>query len=111
AVDLPNSCGTGGSCYESNIATCNTTPIGPGTVLTDEPGDMKGPTKHGIDALIALDPEAHWDPAANNNLGAPTGGCMAAGTCSRSPRLVAVSAYDPAVYEQGKQSGRLEVTV
>lgn len=35
AVDLPNSCGTGGACYESNIATCNTTPIGPGTVLTE----------------------------------------------------------------------------
>jgi hypothetical protein len=102
---------TGANCYSSNISQCYTTPIGPGSVLTDEPGNMVGPTKSGMDALIALDPGAYWDSSANGGLGAPAGGCMAAGTCSVSPRLVAVAAFDPALYELSRQTGRDQVTI
>jgi hypothetical protein len=106
---------TGGACYKQMIETCYADPIGPGTVLTDEPGDMKGPTKQGIDDLIALDPDASWNPSVPGSYpgttGAPVGGCMADGSCTRSPRLVAVAAYDPYLYATGKTSGRLQVTV
>lgn len=43
--------GTGGANYEQDISSCATTPVGPGTVLNTETGDMVGPTKQGADSL------------------------------------------------------------
>ncbi len=103
--------GPGGSNYEDNIATCDPTVIGPGTVLETEPGNMVGPTSHGVAELIALDPYASWDPTANGGYGAPSGGCMSAGSCSTSPRLVAVAVFDPDVFDSGRTSGRVDVVV
>jgi len=87
---------TGATDYNWNIANCNTRPIGPGTQLEPENGNMVGPTKQGIQDLIALDPNAHWDTATKKIVG----GCMAAATCARSPRLGAVAAFDPFLYAQ-----------
>lgn len=106
--------GPGGNNYENNIATCDPTVIGPGTVLTTEPGNMVGPTNHGVEDLIALDPTATWDSTANGGEGAPTGGCMAAGTCSRSPRLVAIPVFNPDIWDNptyGNNSGRGTIVV
>jgi len=117
----------GGSDYRNNISNCNTTPIGPGTVLDIETGDMVGPTKQGMQALIDLDRSATWDPTSQLNpyytsdgkLGAPSGGCMASASCvdqsgnpmSRSPRLVAIALFDPNLYAQGKMNGSVNVTI
>jgi hypothetical protein len=104
--------GPGGDNYRENIATCDPTVIGPGTVLETEPGNMVGPTSQGVEELIAQDPyPARWDPDANDGRGAPVAGCMAAGTCAISPRLVALAMFNPDLYDSGRASGRTDITV
>ena len=53
----------GGNDYRDNIATATVSPIPIGTTLQSENGNMIGPTAQGVDDLIALDPNADWDPA------------------------------------------------
>lgn len=109
---------TGGARYQDAILGCVTTTIQPGTVLQPEPGRMVGPTGHGFDELIALDPSARWDPTANGGRGAPVGGCMAAGTCTRSPRWLAVPVFNIDSFDQqrlnepaGNNGRNLPITV
>jgi hypothetical protein len=104
--------GPGGANYRDNIARCDPTAIGPGTVLQAEPGNMVGPTAQGMRDLVALDPDARWDPDLNGpGRGGVTGGCMSAGTCSVSPRLVAIPVFNPDAYDAGRASGRIEFNV
>src|SRR5688572_1967713 len=103
--------GPGGAVYESNIATCDTTVIGPGTVLQTEPGNMVGPTSQGMATLIGLDGAARWDPLARNGEGAPSGGCMTAGTCAISPRLVAIALFNVDTWNAARAGGRTEIVV
>jgi len=42
--------------YSWNIANCNTTMMGFGDLLTAEPGNMTGPTRQGVDELVAREP-------------------------------------------------------
>jgi Putative Flp pilus-assembly TadE/G-like len=98
---------SGATDYKNNIVGCNPRPIGPGTQLEPENGNMVGPTKQGIQDLIALDPAAHWDTATKKVVG----GCMAAGTCSRSPRLGAVAVFNPDTYASTRTNGNTMVTV
>ena len=111
AVVINPSQGGGANRYRETIEGCDPTVIGPGSLLEVEPGNMAGPTRQGVTALIARDPEARWDPSAKNGRGAPVGGCMAAGTCGISPRLMAVAAFDVDAWSAGRQSGRSEVVV
>lgn len=101
----------GGNNYRDNIAACNATVIGPGTVLQVEPGNMIGPTRQGMADLIAQDLGARWNPALNGGQGGIQGGCMTAGTCTKSPRLVAIPVYNPDVYNAGTPTGRSDITV
>lgn len=104
--------GPGGANYRDNIATCDPTVIGPGTELQVEPGNMIGPTRQGMRDLIALDPDAEWNPNLNGtNRGGVSGGCMGEGTCRVSPRLVAVPVFDPDAYDAGRASGRVVINV
>lgn len=104
--------GPGGANYSENISTCDPTVIGPGTVLQVEPGNMIGPTKHGMQELIAQDPTAKWDPNLYGpGKGGITGGCMASGACAISPRLVAIPVFDPDAYDKGRASGRIDIIV
>jgi len=102
---------SGAADYRTNIATCNTTPIGPGSILDIEPGNMVGPTKQGMQALYDQDPLAYWDPLASGGAGAPAGGCMAAGTCVQSPRVVAVSVFNPDTWDAGRSVGAGNTTI
>lgn len=43
--------GAGGSLYRQDIWGCSTTPVGPGTILDTETGNMVGPTVQGADSL------------------------------------------------------------
>ena len=103
--------GPGGDNYRENIATCDPTVIGPGTQLEVEPGNMVGPTSQGVEALILQDQYATWSPTANGGRGGPVGGCMAAGTCAISPRLVALAVFNPDAYDAARAGGRTEVSV
>ena len=104
--------GPGGANYRSNIATCDNTVIGPGTVLDVEPGNMIGPTKQGMQDLVALDPYADWDSDLyGEGRGGVTGGCMGAGTCVTSPRLIAIPVYDPDAYAAADAGGRTELNI
>ena len=103
--------GPGGENYRENIASCETAVIGPGTVLQTEPGNMVGPTSQGIADLVAQDSSAYWDESASDGRGAPVGGCMAAGSCAVSPRLVALAVFNPDAYDEARAGGRTDVVV
>jgi len=103
--------GPGGANYRDNIATCDPTVVGPGTVLESEPGNMIGPTQQGMEALIAQDQGASWSASANDGRGAPVGGCMAAGTCAISPRLVALPLFNVQAWQEGRTGGRTDIVV
>jgi Flp pilus assembly protein TadG len=94
---------TGGSDYEDNIGSCAGIPIGIGDVLQSENGNMIGPTKHGVEALIAQDPSAQWDPTTNSVVNS----CAQSSTpcASSSPRVVAVPVYNTAVYDSTRRQG------
>ena len=88
--------GTGGSWYEHNISQCNQAVFSPGSSMTQEPGNMVGPTVHGIEDLIAQDPTAYWDDD-DGRVVSPLG---------RSPRVFPIPLYDPDAYQQGTTNGR-----
>src|SRR5258708_15597304 len=93
--DLPGS--VGGSDYRDNIATCNPSLVKMGDYMAPENGNMVRPTKQGTDDLVAKDPNAVWDTSCN---------CVKGSAFSVSPRIRIVPLYDPAVYAQGKQTGK-----
>lgn len=87
---------SGADDYSWNIGNCNTTMMGFGDLLTAEPGNMVGPTRQGMDELIARDPSAYWDTYNNK----------AVSTMHPSPRIVAIPLFDPVYYDEGKRNGR-----
>ncbi len=95
AWDMPAN-NAGADDYRWNIGNCNTTVMGFGQVFVPEPGNMVGPTRQGMDDLIARDPEAYWDDSANKVVSAK----------HPSPRVVAIPLFDPVYYEEGKRTGR-----
>jgi hypothetical protein len=98
---------TGGNCYSDAIAQCTTHVWGPGDDITIEPGNMIGPTNHGVDLLIAQDPDAVWNPSTN----LIEGGCQQQRTCTKSPRLVAIPVFDVDEYDAGRASGRQTIHI
>jgi len=102
----------GGANYRANIATCDTTYIGPGTIMQVEPGNMIGPTRQGMGDLIALDPDAKWNPSLYGGKGGVQGGCSApGGNCAISPRLVAIPVFNPDAYQLADRSGRTTIQI
>jgi Flp pilus assembly protein TadG len=91
---------TGAEWYQTNIANCNTTVINRGYEATQEPGNMVGPTIAGLEALIAKDPTAYWDPYAMNGQGDYISNQRP------SPRVFPIPVYNPDLYDQGKINGR-----
>ena len=91
----------GADWYQNNISGCNrefiTLDLNNPLYLLQEPGNMQGPTEHGIDALIALDPYAHWDTSCD---------CVRGSNASISPRVTPLPLYDPKKYLEGKANGR-----
>ena len=88
--------GSGGDWYRENIANCNNSVVHPGDQVTQEPGNMVGPTNQGIDELIAQDPLAYWDDTRNRVVT----------TMKPSPRVFPIPLFDPDFYQIGKVSGR-----
>lgn len=89
----------GASAYRNNIEHGTSSDVSIGDVLQVEPGNMKGPTKQGVDYLISQDSNAHW---SNNTVA----GSRYSGLSS--PRIVKVPLFDP---DDPPKNGRSSVTV
>ena len=100
----------GASDYRKNIAQCNGIPVQIGDEVTTEPGNMIGPTRQGMEELIAQDPLATWDPITKTvkNSCAPDH-CVP--SAAVSPRIVAIPIFDTDYFDQGKQNGRTQIKV
>jgi hypothetical protein len=108
----------GGAAYRENIWECSTAPITlnadynpeecqetgmpEGTCDVSKPGNMIGPTKQGLDSLIAQDPGAHWveeqDAVVIDGQPYETGhveGSSYGSNWLASPRVVIVPMMDP----------------
>lgn len=78
---------TGGDTYRDSISTCSPQSfVSVGDQLQVEPGNMVGPTKQGVQALIDLDPTAFWDTGC---------GCVNSPLGADSPRLIRIAFFDP----------------
>jgi hypothetical protein len=97
-LPIPNSPDTGGDRYRENIAQCNSAAVSIGDTLWTQNGNLVGPTKQGVQDLIAQDPGAQWSTANREITGSnygPTG----------SPRIIRVPFFDPRFPPtSGKQS-------
>lgn len=97
-------------CVLWNVANCSPEVVGEGGVLTMTSGSGVAIAPVLAD-LIARDSTASWNAAANGGRGGIVGGCMAAGTCTVSPRLIAVPMIDPDAWDQESPVTRSTVTV
>jgi hypothetical protein len=77
---------TGGDVYREWISQCEPYMVEPGDRLQLEPGNMVGPTKHGMEELIVQDPGARWDSATNTVVNS---------AFAESPRISLVPFFDP----------------
>src|SRR5262249_42453444 len=100
----------GADWYRNNISGCNQFKIPipgagqPDYLMTQEPGDMTGPTIQGVQALYDQDPGAYWEG------GPGQAGCNcvknSAFGAHLSPRIFPIPVYDPKYYDNGKANGR-----
>jgi hypothetical protein len=90
---------TGAQAYADNIINGSQDEIFIGDELQVEPGNMIGPTAHGINELISQDPNARWDG---------NGVADSAYPGDSSPRVIKVPLYDD---NYPPDSGRNSVTV
>jgi Putative Flp pilus-assembly TadE/G-like len=84
--------GEGADWYRENIEGCNRDIMERGDLLRAEPGNMSGPTKQGVEDLIAQDPTARWD------------GQRVVSSMHPSPRVVTIPVFDPMYYHTGKMN-------
>jgi hypothetical protein len=82
--------------YRWNIGNCNVDIMGFGDYFVAKPGNMVGPTKQGMDDLIARDPDARWDTSTRTVIS----------SMKPSPRVVAIPLFDPVYYYNNKTNGR-----
>lgn len=95
----------GSPSYVANIESCNGTFTSFGTRIDTLPGNRTGPTAQGVGTLMDGDPSAYWDAGSKRI----RGGCMAAGTCAKSSRLIAVAMIDVNDFANGAGSSRVTV--
>jgi Flp pilus assembly protein TadG len=99
---------TGGDDYRENISTCTGLPVSIGDTLVSENGNMIGPTRQGVNDLIALDPNAQWDSGTNSVINSCA---TATPSCGASPRVVPIPVYDTATYYTTKRAGLPEFVI
>ncbi len=91
----------GGAQYSENLAEGCDGVVRIGDILQVEPGNMVGPTRAGISALISQDPHAYWNTALDCVSGSGYDGYG-------SPRICIIPMYD---VNEPPQSGRNTLTV
>jgi hypothetical protein len=77
---------TGAKVYWDWIMGCAPYLVNNGDRLMIEPGNMTGPTHHGMEELTAMDPHAYWDAFSETVSGS---------AYARSPRIALVPFFDP----------------
>jgi Flp pilus assembly protein TadG len=101
----------GGRDYRDNIAGCSGAVFSIGEDVSidmdTENGDMIGPTRMGVDDLIAQDPYATYNPATKQ----VDGGCASWGACAQSPRIVAIPVFDTGAFADGRQTGKTTLKI
>lgn len=100
--DIPHVDGSpaaGGKNYRENIATCNPYTVQIGEDYDIENGNMWGPTVHGAEELMDLDPDAFWNPAIHE-----VESSVFDPNWEGSPRIGIVPTHHPGrVFEPGKK--------
>jgi Flp pilus assembly protein TadG len=109
----------GGNVYSTNIQQCSGDVIKIGDWLRNETGIMVGPTFHGVDPLLAADPNAHWvDPDGPGGVpGHIEGSCMDTASCpapyspspTQSARIMTVPVFNTAQFDQQSGAGMFQV--
>jgi Flp pilus assembly protein TadG len=92
----------GGDDYRENISTCTGLPVSIGDTLESENGNMIGPTRQGVNDLIAQDPNAQWDTGTDSVINSCA---TATPSCGTSPRVVPIPVFDTATYYTTKRNG------
>jgi Flp pilus assembly protein TadG len=98
----------GGNDYRENIRSCTGLPVSIGDVLESENGNMIGPTRQGVNDLIALDPNAQWDTGTDSVINSCA---TATPSCGTSPRVVPIPVFDTATYYTTRRQGLPEFVV
>jgi Flp pilus assembly protein TadG len=98
----------GGADYRENISTCTGLPVSIGDTLQSENGNMIGPTRQGVNDLIAQDPNAQWDSGSDSVINSCA---TATPSCGTSPRVVPIPVFDTATYYTTKRQGIPEFVV
>jgi len=83
---------SGADVYREWIVDCEPYLVRIGDSLQLETGDMVGPTAQGLEDLINQDPTAEWDPVT---------GTVINSAFPISPRIIAISTFDPTMGKQG----------
>jgi hypothetical protein len=86
---------SGASDYRFSIENCDPQVVPLGAPVPLEMGNMKGPTRQGVENLVALDPGATW--VAGYGI---TNSTYGNGLNSASPRIKTVPLYDPGYINQ-----------
>src|SRR5262249_24108944 len=96
-LDLP-----GGNTYEQNIEGCVGTlvSIGQQVPISTAPDATASETSEEFNELIALDPGARWNRVQNQVQASCAPDCA-----PRSPRIIAIAAFDVDAYEQMRAAG------
>lgn len=100
----------GGNCYRDAIPGCVNVTWGIGDWVTVEPGNMVGPTNHGVDDLIKLDPRAKWDPITKTVIDSCVDDQPPC-NYSTSPRIVPLPLFDLDQYVTDNKGGRSELLI
>jgi hypothetical protein len=89
--------------YKNDIMNCDPTVVelGEDTEFDLKTGNMVGPTRQGIDALIDRDPAARWDAGTATVVSA---------LGLNSPRVIKIALYDPALMFERKNAGSATVS-
>jgi hypothetical protein len=90
---------TGAAVYEDNLTNGTDHYAKKGDVLLVEPGEMTGPTKKGVDAILNRDPAAQWNGSQIIGSAFPDGA---------SPRIVIIPLFDS---NNWPSSGRNSITI
>lgn len=91
----------GANAYRNFIMNSYNGTVTIGDVIQVEPGNMVGPTRQGVDYLMAQDPGAFWDTQSGSVLGSNYPGFS-------SPRIIKIPFYDP---NSPPSNGRSTITV
>ena len=83
----------GGDAFANAIAACPSYPHSVGESFPSVTGNVAGPFGSGFGNLIARDPNAAWDPAANGGRGGVVNSDFA-----QSPRVIALPVFAPDTY-------------